>query len=232
MKYPILYDKGATNFSNLGLGVLVDTLSCIVTEERNGAFELDMEYPITGAFFDLLETDRIIKVDAGHAQRSKNQRFRIKRIDKAIDGRVKVYAQHVSYLTQELPIKPQFIVQGQTASVALEIWRNAIIESNPFTTFSNITGNRNTNLTIQDYNNPRQILGGVRGSILDRWGGEYVFDNYHISLLNHRGGNANTLIAYGRNLTELNQEENITNTFTSLYRMNIPLWLCLLFVLP
>lgn len=217
MKHPILYDKTATNFFNLGIGVLTDAISCIVIEERNGVFELEMEYPLGGALFHLLENDLIIKADAGHALSSKDQLFRIKRIDKTIDKVAKVYAEHVSYLARELPFQPIFNILNQSGNTVLNTWRNALVGNHPFTSSSNITALRSTNLTIQDYNNPRQILGGIKGSILDVWGGEYRFDNYHINLLNQRGGNANTLIAYGRNLTDLSQEENITNTFTSVY---------------
>lgn len=217
MRHPILYDKTATDFFNLGLGVLTDAISCIVTEERNGSFELEMEYPISGALFHSLINDRIIKADAGHALSSKNQLFRIKRIDKTSNSVAKIYAEHVSYLARELAFQPVFNVRNQDGFGVLNSWRNAIVGSNPFTVRSDITTTNNTNLTIQDYDNPRQVLGGIEGSILHRWGGEYRFDNYNISLLRQRGGDANTLIAYGRNLTDLNQEENITNTFTSIY---------------
>jgi len=217
MSHPILYDAAANNFSHLGLGVLKDAISCIVTEERNGVFELEMKYPITGIHFEHLKTDNIIKVDAGHANRSKEQRFRIKRIDKKSSGVAEVYAQHVSYITQDLALQPNMIIHNMSAQNALNIWRNAIIGNNPLTVTSDITTLNSTNLKLGDYENARQVLGGIRGSILDVWGGEYVFDNHHVSLLTRRGGDANTLIAYGRNLIDLNQEENITTTFTSVY---------------
>jgi phage-related protein len=67
MSHPILYDKHATQFFNLGLGVLKDAVRCMVTEERNGVFELEMTYPNEGALADLLEVDYLIKADAGHA---------------------------------------------------------------------------------------------------------------------------------------------------------------------
>lgn len=217
MSHPVLYDKRETNFFSLGLGVLTDALTCVVTEERNGVFYLEMTYPIAGKRFELLENDRIIKADAGHAASSKGQRFRIKRIVKNDDGIADIYAEHVSYLSQELPIQPIFNILNQSGHTVLNTWRHAIIGSHPFTSSSNISTLNNTSLTIQDYDHPRQILGGITGSILDVWGGEYRFDNYHISLLNQRGGHANTLIAYGRNLTDLEQEDNITRTFTSVY---------------
>jgi len=214
MSLPILYDKMETNFKHLGLGVLKDAISCLVTEERNGIFELEMEYPIDGALFNWLENDRIIKVDAGHEL--KNQQFRIKQMNKKMDGVVQVYAEHVSYLTKDLSLTPNVSLNGNGQRV-LEQWKDQIIDENPFTVFSDIQLERETSLSIQDFDNARHVLGGIQGSILDIWNGEYKFDNYHISLLENRGNNANTLISYGRNLTDLQQEENISNTYTSLY---------------
>ena len=214
MSFPILYDKMETEFGHLGLGVLRDAISCIVTEERNGIFELEMEYPISGALFDLLENDRIIKVDAGHEL--KEQRFRIKRITKNMNGFIGVYAEHVSYLTQDLTLTPEIELRGN-AQQALNQWKNNMVDKNPFEVFSDVALDRVTKLNIQDFDTARRVLGGIEGSILEVWGGEYKFDNYRISLLENRGGNSNTLISYGRNLTDLDQEENIANTFTSVY---------------
>ena len=45
---PILFEKNATDFSTFGLCRLVDAESCTVTEERNGAYELEMFYPLSG----------------------------------------------------------------------------------------------------------------------------------------------------------------------------------------
>jgi len=215
MSYPIIYDAGTVDFGHLGLGILKDATYCMVTEERNGRFQLNLSYPITGAHADQIKYDNVIKADAGHAL--KDQLFRIERIDKKVDGIIEVYAKHVSNLAQSLALRPEVNMISVTAGNALEIWRNAIIGSHPFTTRSTINVSRTTRLSLQNYQNAREVLGGIDGSILDTWGGEYRFDNYHVELLERRGGVANTLISYGRNLTDLSQEENISNTFTSVY---------------
>jgi len=217
MSHPILYDKHATQFFNLGLGVLKDAVSCLVTEERNGVFELEMSYPSSGALADLIEVDYLIKADAGHRRASKEQVFRIERIDKGINGAMTVYAKHVSYLAQSLALRPSVRINGETGSSALGLWRDAIVGAHPFRVSSDISRRGSTHLTIQNCQNARQALGGANGSILDVWGGEYLFDNYHVQLFDKRGRDANTLISYGRNLVDLDQEENIANTFTSIY---------------
>ena len=90
MSYAVLYKANETDFNTLGLGVLRDAISPLVTEERNGQFELTMSYPVDGALFDEIKNDRIIKADA--SQKLKAQRFKIIRITKPAGGVVKVYA--------------------------------------------------------------------------------------------------------------------------------------------
>ena len=217
MSYPILYNKDTTQFNNLGLGILKDAISCTVTEERNGVFQLEMIYPNTGTLANLLKVDHLIKADAGHRSESKGQVFRIERIDKNIKGQLTIHGRHISYLAQSLALRPSVRINNGTGVQALETWRDSIVGDHPFRVSSNVNGRGSTHLTIQNCQNARQALGGASGSILEVWGGEYLFDNYHIRLLSERGGNANTLISYGRNLVDLDQEENLANTFTSIY---------------
>src|SRR5699024_6703537 len=103
------------------------------------------------------------------------------------------------------------------ANAAIGRWKSSLNETNPFVADSDITTTGSTTWRIDKVANPRQALGGVEGSLLDVYGGEYRFDNYHISLLKKRGTTANTVLAYGRNITSFEQELNITDTYTSVY---------------
>ena len=214
MSYAVLYKANETDFNTLGLGVLRDAISPLVTEERNGQFELTMSYPVDGALFDEIKNDRIIKADAG--QKLKAQRFKIIRITKPAGGVVKVYAEHVSYLSQDLTLKPSVSYNGNPTQ-ALTSWKNNIVDAHPFTIFSDIQTTGSGVWTIDKVENARRALGGVSGSILDTYGGEYRFDNYHIGLYANRGSDSGALIAYGKNLTDIEQEEEIANTYTSIY---------------
>jgi len=214
MTYPILYSPGHTDFNNLGLGVMVDCTSAIVSEELNGKFELDIEYLAYGPLTKYLVNDAQIKVDTGDQT---GQLFRIKTVGKKIDGIIPIHAEHVSYITNDLPIKPNTIVDKADAQLALNQMLNAIADNHPLTAYSDVTTVSSTEWKVPDFKNPRNILGGVEGSILDNWGGEYQFDNYQIRLLNQRGRYSNTIIAYGRNLTDFEQEESILETYTSIY---------------
>jgi len=213
--YPILYDKCEENLRNLdhfGVGVLVDAVSCIVTEELNGVFNLEMKYPTSGASFDKLGVEMIIKADAGH--KLKDQLFIINRIDTSMTGFVVVYADHISYLTQNIVIKPAFGVENVNAREALDSLSNSAASDHDFRFLSDIDDETNSlSVDIQTHSNLRQGL----GSILETWGGEYTFDNFDISLNQRRGDRANTIIEYGRNLMDFAQEENISETVTTIY---------------
>ena len=96
MSYPILYQAGETNFNNLGLGVLKDTVSAVVSEDLNGKFELDLVYAYNNRLSKSLVSGNIIKVDAGNVL--KEQLFTIGQVSKTLDGKISVHAEHVSYI--------------------------------------------------------------------------------------------------------------------------------------
>lgn len=215
MKYPILYEATETDFFHLGLGPLTNAVKAIVTEERNGNFILEVTVLIEDTIFPNIQENQILKVDSGHFL--KDQQFRIKRIVPNHSGKAEIYAEHISYLASEMALKPEMTLHNLTGQQALESWSNGLIGEHPFVVQSDIETVHSTSWRIDKVQNARQALGGVKGSILDTWGGEYQFDNYHISLLKKRGKPANAVLAYGRNITDFEQEKNITNTYTSLY---------------
>lgn len=214
LSLPILYKANETDFTHMGLGVLIDTVEAKVIEERNGLFEMEMVYPTQSELYKEIKVDRLIKVDANPTL--PDQRFKIIKITSESKGMAKVYAEHVSYLTQDLQLEPEVHYFG-SAREALATWADNIVDTHPFTTDSDIQTLGEGTWRVEELDSARRALGGVRGSMLDSYGGEYRFDNYHIELLNARGNNDTLLIAYGRNLTKLEQDEEIANTFTSVY---------------
>ena len=214
MSYPILYKADETDFTHLGLGVLSDVVSALVVEERNGRFELEMRYPLDGKLFKEIKNDRIIKVDA--APNLKDQLFKIYRVTRSARSMSIVYAEHVSYLAQYLALEPEVSFSGN-AQAALNAWSASIIDDHPFAVYSDIETTASGKWLIYEAENARRALGGSRGSMLDTYGGEYLFDNYRIMLLKNRGEDSGALIAYGKNLTDLEQDEEIASTYTSVY---------------
>jgi len=210
MMFPVLYGQNEMNFEHLGLGVLRDVLSCVVIEERNGAFELRMTLPLDGMLVDVIKPDMIVKADASYEKIG--QLFRIKRITKTKDNEIAIVAHHVSYLTKDLSMNPTLNFSGNGSQVLRQWLDNVVGDDHQFTVLSNIMVVRQLSLNLGEFDNARDVL----GKILETWGGDYYINNYQIELLERRDIEANTLISYGRNLTDLKQEENIANTFTSI----------------
>ena len=214
---PILFSKTATSFNTNGLGRL-DAISCEVTEERNGLFELEMEIAETANHAKEIEMCSIIV--AKPSQSGKNQPFRVYKIGKPINGRFKVYAQHISYQLSYIPVMPFTITASASAcSQTLAALKSNSVGTNPFSFQTDVN-------VVASYQQTapaslRSRLGGVEGSVLDQFGGEYEWDNYTVKLLKNRGlVTPNVSLRYGKNITDLTQEENIENTITGI----VPYW--------
>lgn len=210
---PILFDKNTTDFSTNGIGRLSDAVSCIVTEERNGSYELEMTYPVTGHFYKDIRYSNIIF--AIPADGEKEQAFRIYKVSKPINGIVTVNAEHISYQLSYIPVSP---FKAQNVSGALEGLKNNAAEYCPFTFWTDKT--TEAAFEVTEPVSLRSRLGGVQGSILDVYGGEYKWDMYTVRLYNKRGNDNGVTIRYGKNLIDLKQEETIENTITGIY----PYW--------
>lgn len=209
----ILYAKGETEFNHLGLGILSDSTKAEVTEERNGAFYLDFDYPLDGKLFDELKIGAYVKADAGH--KSKDQLFIIERVESGLRGS-SVHAQHVSRLAEKNQLAGDVIGSG-TATQAIQAWiDNLIDQSAPWSAWSDKDFVSEYSWLVEETDNAMRALGGQAGSLLQTYRGEYEFDNWDIRLWTNRGKRADTIIAYGRNLVDLRQEEEILDTVTSI----------------
>lgn len=214
---PILFTKDATQFNTNGIGRL-EAISCIVTEECNGIFELEMTIAETALHAAEIEMQSIIMAKVPDKQNL--QAFRVYKLTKPINGIFKVLAQHISYQLSFIPVMPFSVLAGTGACAAtLAGLKTNAVEDCPFTFTTDVT-------TINSYiqSSPaslRSRLGGVEGSVLDQFGGEFSWDNYNISLLRNRGITVPTVtLRYGKNIVDLNQEENIADTITGI----VPFW--------
>ena len=210
---PVLFPPNAAGFTTNGLGPLNDAISCLVTEERNGLYDLELVYPVSGRGYSDI-TDRSI-IQAIPSPYRKPQLFRVYRHTKPIDGQVTFYAHHISYDLSGIPVRP---FTAGTAAEALTAIPGASVIENPFEFWTD-----KQTVASYDYKSPanaRAVLGGVDGSILDVYGGEYEFDNHTVKLHNHRGADNGVTIRYGKNLVDLTQERNIGNVHTGVY----PYW--------
>ena len=204
---PILFSDAATDYSTQGLGALADTLSCEVTEELNGEYELQMTYPVSGRRYADIKNRCIIycKPDPYRG----GQPFRIYRITRPLNGVIAVYARHISYDLSGIPVNP--FTAGSAAAAMAGLKSNSAV-SNPFTFWTNLGTTADFSVTVPS--SIRSLLGGSEGSILDTYGGEYEWDGMTVRLYSQRGQDNGVRIAYGKNLTDIEQDENIANIAT------------------
>lgn len=229
---PILYETTETAFANNGLGRLRDCISCTVTEERNGIYECDFEYPVTGANFDLIQLGRIVAVT--HDDTGDIQPFDIVSYEKPIDGVVSFHCVHVSY-------RQSYMTMGKTSgwgnkpnggsTVGWQLPINSLEDAltmitasspptNPFSYFTDKTSSGYLACADGTPRTVRQILGGIEGSILDTYGGEYLFDKWTVSLLSSRGQYRDFTIRYGVNMLDYKDETDSEGTYSNC----IPYW--------
>lgn len=210
----VLFPSGATTFETQGLGSIVDAISCNVHEVLNGEYELEMQYPITGTQYGNLKNRRIIF--SKHDPYSEPQPFRIYRITRPMNGIVTIYARHVSYDLAGIPVG---VFDANNAQAAMQGLKNNSLVANPFlfeTTMPTVA-----NFSCQYPQPCRNLLGGQEGSILDVYGGEYEWDEWTVHLQSRRGLDNGVRITYGKNLIDIEQDENIANLKTGI----IPYWI-------
>lgn len=208
---PILFNKNEQSFDTYGLGELNVTKGT-VTRERNGNYTLYAEIPVNDPMVATLEKEMKLKADAG--LRTKNQTFEISRIVKDSSNIVKIYGQHISHKLEYMGLVNGRPFSG-SAFTALAIWHNATIGDLRFDVWSDIQTTGKGVFDISKMENARQALGGVEGSILDIYGGEYEFDNMTVRLHKQLGRTAPTVLEYGRNILSAELDETIESAYTS-----------------
>lgn len=212
---PILYTHEETHFLTNGIGRLSDCISCEVTEERNGIFECEFVYPITGKHYSDIKEGMLIYCT--HDDTQDPQPFEIYKRSAVIDGTVTFNAHHISYRLSNIVVEP-FTMTGSVGQ-ALDALTEHAIGGSPFVlrTTKGTTGTFN----VKTPDSIRARLGGVEGSILDVFdGGEYLFDKFTVTLYAARGVDNGVSIRYGKNLTDITADRSIEGRYTGV----VPFW--------
>ena len=209
---PILYNSTETDFTKNGIGWLKDCTKCSSTEELNGIFECEFSYPITGNFYKEIVPDRIIKVKPNET--ATPQLFKIYRTSKPINGIVKIYCQHISYDLNGNTVTP-FTLSTTNATTILNAILDHCYYAHRFTAVS--YSNTRSKFDLKIPVSARKCLGGMEGSVLDNFKGEFEFDNFTIRHYNSRGQDNGVTIQYGKNLTDITADTSIADVYTSVY---------------
>lgn len=205
---PVLYAANTTDFSSFGLGVLTDTVSCEVTEERNGVFECLLKYPVSGQHYGLITKECIIKAKPNDT--AADQAFRIYRITKPLNGIVTIYGQHISYDLANVPVLP-FSTESRSPQLILSQLLAGDTRFTGWTDYSDAKA-----FSVTQPKSVRACLGGTEGSMLSKWYGEFEWDNFSVKFHSHRGQKTGVVIEYGKNLTALEQDEDNSGVYTAL----------------
>lgn len=211
---PVLYDNAERAFITNGIGRLSDCISCTVTEERNGIYEVEFEYPITGVRYNDIQEGCIVTVT--HDDTGDIQPFDIYGRTAPINGIVTFYAHHVSYRLSDIVVGP--CTASSPADALDKIKRNSI-NGNSFDFWTNKTGSGDFVVEVPDY--ARALLGGQQGSILDVYGkGDYEFDRWTVKLYLNRGTDSGVEIRYGKNLSDIKHDIDISESYNAV----VPYW--------
>lgn len=206
---PILFESTAKTFDTFGIGVLRDTTSCEITEERNGQYELVLKYPINGSLYDYIKKERIIVAKPNDLAR--NQAFRIYKISIPINGIITVNATHISYDLVTIGVTP-FSLANTSISQCGEILLQKAVIPHSFTYQTDMSKSADFGATIPV--SIRSLMGGSKGSLLDLFGGEFEWDNFKIYQHSARGLDRGVVIEYGKNLTKFEHSSDITDVYT------------------
>ena len=211
---PILYESDETVFKSNGLGRLRDCIEAVCVEERNGVFELDFKYPTTGQNYEQIKLGRIVAVE--HDDTGDVQPFDIVGCSRGIDGTVDFHCVHISYRLGKHVATGKNI---NSLAAAFSLFEGGW----PSVPFSFTTDKSSSGYMACADNTPRTIremMGGVEGSVLDTYGGEYKFDKFNVALLEHRGKERDLIIRYGVDMVDYNEDVDCSETYSAV----LPFW--------
>ena len=206
-----LFNSNETNFNTLGICSLNQCLSCTVTEELNGSYELTMTYHMDSKGFNELKHRRIIYAKPNPY--SLEQPFRIYSISTPINRVVTVNAAHISYDLSGYVVEPFSASDAKTAINALT--SNAVIKP-PFIFY--ISGDLDVGEI--DVKNPQSIKKIMGEHIIPTYKPEMEYNHNEVYFKQHRGYNNGVTIKYGKNLLDISHEEDSVNVYTDVY----PFW--------
>lgn len=214
---PILYDADRTSFpagADNGMGILSDALSCKVTQELNGQYELELHYPVEGIHYGEIALRAILRATVGPD--GKLQPFRVYRIVPGMNGTAAIYARHIAYDLGGYVVSPFTATDAPSAVAAIK--SHAMPTDFPFALTTDKTTVAAMAVTVPS--SAWGLLGGQQGSLLDVYGGEYEFDEWAVRLLTRRGADRGVSVRYGKNLTDLTQDASCANCYTGV----VPYW--------
>ena len=198
-----LFEDNETNFNHLGICSLNEYVSCIVTEELNGMYELEMEYHMDSKAFNQLKIRRIIYCKPNPY--STPQPFRIYSISTPLNRIVTINAAHISYDLSGYVVNP-FSAEG--AVTAINRLKSSSTVDVPFNFLTDLTSSDSIKI-----DEPRSIRNIIGSDILETYNCYLYYDCFDVYFKANRGENNGVTIRYGKNLIDIHQEENNSKVY-------------------
>lgn len=195
-----LFGTTDTDFSSNGDAV-IQPFKAKVHKEDNGNFYLTIEADIS--YVDLLTANRIIVADTPQGA----QAFRIKNPEKT-KNKITIKAQHISYDAQNFVIADSYVVD-KNCNDAMDHLNSATDNPSPFQTYSDIA-------EVNSYRCVRTSLYDAFSTVLERWGGHFVRDNYRFAIMSTIGRDNGVTVRYKKNLKEMTCTANWDGVVTKI----------------
>ena len=188
------------NFVSNG-DIVITPTKAKVHKEDNGAYYLDLECSLD--YLNYIVKDNIIVAPTPQGE----QAFRIGNVNKT-RKKISVKCNHIFYDSQNYLIQDSYVVD-KNCNDALDHLNNATDTTSPFTTISDIP-------TIDSYRCVRKSLYEAIGTVIERWGGHLVRNNFNIGVRATIGQDNGVTVRYAKNLKSITCEENWDNVVTKL----------------
>ena len=181
--------------------LVIKPLKAKVHKEDNGDFYLSLETDLSYA--EVLTNNRIIVADTPQGA----QAFRITNPQKT-KTKVIIKAWHVFYDSENYVIEDSYVVD-KNCNDALDHLNRATDNQSPFTVTSDIAD-------INSFRCVRKSLYEAFNTVLERWGGHLVRDNFTVKIMHSIGTDNGVTIRYRKNLREMTCTTNWDSVVTKL----------------
>lgn len=195
---PRIYDPLEKDFSHNGLGIMIDTSRCDVTEGANGKYEVEIEHPLISRFSDYFENGYQIKAKPNDQE--DYHIFEIKNTYKdTISNTILIYGQSRTYKIGNREVR-HVEIDSKNGAEAMAAIENGMDEPSDVKLFSDI---QTTSSTVFEARNVLSCISGEQGSMVQYWGGEIKREPFKLSLLRRRGRDNVGTVRYGKDLNGL-----------------------------
>lgn len=210
---PVLYSPTDIDFTAGGIGILSDCKKCLVTEEANGSYTVELSFPINAKFSSQLEDHNYQIKCKPNATDDFHIFYIYNHYKDMATGLLYVYGKSRTMKLGNRAVK-KLEFERATCQEAMKYLERSMDQPSDIRLFSDITRVGSTSIEVS---NPLKCIKGIEGSLNQIFGGEMKHEPFKLSLLNRRGRDHVTTFRYRKNLTGLKVETNFNGLLTRIF---------------